>query len=114
MSTTGQTWTFAEDEGGATSITYDGPENVVEVTTGPDCDGTTTSQTWFFWPSWDRPTEFAEFPLGTRHRNPAYRSSRVWDVYVDDPANEAHEHAVRELGHALIVGKYPLTAPESV
>lgn len=102
-----QTWTFREDEGGTTVISYNDQEATVSRSSGPDCDGTQTYEDWAFLPASEGP---AEFPEGTWHRVP--RSNMEYNVYVSDPDAAAFDFVRDQLGWALITGRYPLTAPE--
>lgn len=108
---TRQTWTFREDEGGTTAITFSQDENFVEVTGGPDCDGTTSQRSYFFWALTDRNAADPQTP-GVYYRNPAYPRETVFDVYVQNPDSASYDFAQDELGAALMSNKGLLSAPE--
>lgn len=102
-----KTWTFREDEGGTTTISYDVDENSVYHSTGPDCDGTRTERTIYFIPATPR-SPFHSLDVWYRRDN----SRTEFNVFTENPDNAAADRAIHELGWALFTDKELLSQPD--
>lgn len=90
-----RTWSFAEDEGGTTTITVSAAHLTVQRTTGPDCDGYGTDMTYSF----VQRTPEHDWTNGTHVR--VERDFHRTDVLADDPREAWHNYVTAELGHYL-------------
>lgn len=104
--TTSRTWTFAEEEGGTTSITVNDEHLTVDVFTGPDCDGTRSETHYVF----VQRAEDYPYPSGTTSRT-GNRWEDDTEVHCDDPQAAFSPWVAKQLGWALM-GRWLTGQPE--
>lgn len=93
-----RTWTFAEDEGGATVLEANDHYLTAARYSGPDCDGTTSERHYEF----VQRADDCEFPDGT-YDNRGYARGESDAVYVlcDNPQRAFDDWLDIELGSML-------------